>query len=399
MLDPQDVSGKETFGHSRFYVVVLWVVAVFLATLLSYNFEDGSVRTVTNSYRAGAERWLKGESMYAATIVDGHVVIYPPQSYIVSIPFVLSEGFLVELIWRAVSVGLWGYAIVRLARFLEPSFGRPMTFAYSLVVLLLSMAAARIGQYTLPVAASMILLSIALVQKRWNAATSWMLLGMFIKPFFIPFYCLTFVLFGPMRLRLLLAAVFYGLFPFLWRSPDYVLKQYADYPAALKRVGEIGFNEHFASLLMPIKLLNIPMTPQAWTVLQALAALTVLFLCYRLLRRDRSPAYTALWYYSLPCFYLVLMNPRTENNGYAVLAPLLVAYTFMEFRLAKNIPLFAFLVCLIVGFIGHYELGKMLIDKDLVTIVCPVLALMFIVYLCFRARMFCRFEEGKPHEN
>ncbi len=366
------------------FSVLLWLVFVCVSTAGAYNSQGVLVRSVTGNYREGAVRWFEGRDLYSDTVQTGHGVIYWPQSYIMMIPFAYCPGASGEFLWRLIAVGLWGAAILHLAGRMKRCIAGPHYFWFSILAILLSLPAARCGQYTLPLGAAMLFASSALFDKRWNTAALWLFVGLFLKPHIVAIFLLTFVLFGPMRWRLIVAVLLFAAFPFLCQHTEYVVEQYRIYPRILQNVSGTGEIQEFASLYQLAKSCGFEPSSTIWKLLSVSSAFAVLVFCFLLIRRRSEPFFLTVWYFSLPVFFLLLMNTRTENNSYAILTPLLVSYLTMEFRVRKNIALTAFLVLLIVGFIGHYELGKFFLSRGGVCSVCPFLTLVFLIYLGFR---------------
>ena len=66
--------------------------------------------------------------------------------------------------------------------------------------------------------------------------------------------------------------------------------------------------------------LDVPEKVQ--TVIRLAAALGTLGLCF-FVRRRYDAARSAVFVYSLAALYLILFSPRTENNTYAMLGPVI----------------------------------------------------------------------------
>jgi hypothetical protein len=121
---------------------------------------------------------------------------------------------------------------------------------------------------------------------------------------------------------LLVAAGAAALLPFATQAPDYVARQYADFAGTLRRAGDPSETLRYPDLVWGLRSLGLPLPPVAALALRAVAALAVLGLCLRL-RSRLAPFPAALGLFTLAAAYLVLFNPRTEHNSYALLGPAL----------------------------------------------------------------------------
>ena len=366
--------------------VILWLAFICAVTAGAYK-RGELVHSVTDDYRAGVIRWFEGRSLYSSDDQLGFV-LYAPPSYILMAPLVYCPGFWGELLWRLFTVGLWGYAVLRLAERMKRCAAGPHYFWFTLITMVLSLPAARNGQCTIPMAAAMLLASMALFDKRWNNAAVWLTLGLFLKPHIVPIFLLTFVLFAPMRWRLVVAAAVFAVIPFFFQDANYVWEQWRAYPQIVQAVSKSGEVSSFASFYQLCKFCGFKLSLPVWTSLRVASAVLVLGLCFLLIRHRNESYYQTIWYYALPTFFLLLMNARTENNAYAMLAPIFVSYLMMESCVKKNVRLTAFLVLLLIGLAGHYEIGKFITTRDGIVSICPFLTLVFLVYLGFRRNVW-----------
>jgi hypothetical protein len=107
--------------------------------------------------------------------------------------------------------------------------------------------------------------------------------------------------------------------PFLFAPPSWVLAQYHDAVAHLASWS--GTSEpRFADLAALLRHVGVALTPGAATVLRAVAAVAVLLLWIAAARRRVEPS-RALTLALLAATYLLLFNPMTEKNTYAIAAP------------------------------------------------------------------------------
>jgi len=107
--------------------------------------------------------------------------------------------------------------------------------------------------------------------------------------------------------------------PFLFAPPAYVLAQYHD--AAVHLSSWAGTSEsRFADLAALLRRFGGAVSPGAATAVRAAAGVAVLALWLAAARRRAEPC-RALTLALLASTYLLLFNPMTEKNTYAIAAP------------------------------------------------------------------------------
>jgi len=293
--------------------LALWLLP--LAVICVMVAHDPARRTVTPVFHLASQRWWARGDLYA----DPRGYHYLPQFALLFAPFHALPIPLGDILWRAGSVALvlGGLAaFVRRARPADP--GRFFLVACALA-LAPCLGAMRNGQANLAFAGLCMVLAVCLCASRWNLAAACLVALVAVKPL-----GLVLVLLAPWSYRKLLGPLAVGLaafacLPFLFARPDYALSQYR--AAAGHLAGWSGTTEtRFADLTALLRMSGVSLTRGAAFLLRALAAVATLGLWLRASTRSREP-WRALTLILLGTVYLMLFNPMTEKNSYAIVAP------------------------------------------------------------------------------
>lgn len=301
-----------TAPHAVRNVWIIWIVLfVVIATIVAM---PSNRRTVTPIYRISAINWYEGKDLYTKGI-DGY--LYLPHACILYAPFARLPFSVSEVLWRALTIGLLAIAVWRLARFGGRDMGRELFPLMSLLVIPTALECARNGQVNLPLATLMTFAGIDLAMRRWWAATLWLVLALALKPTVMVMLALTALLYAPMRWRLAagLAALF--VFPFMTQQPSYVFEQYKLYTAKLRVAGSPDELDYFSDVFGLLGATGINVPTAVRTVFRLVAAAATFGLCRLALNRWGHIQGTVL-FFSFNVCYLMLFNPRTENNTYVI---------------------------------------------------------------------------------
>jgi hypothetical protein len=127
----------------------------------------------------------------------------------------------------------------------------------------------------------------------------------------------------------------------------------------------------------------VTLAPQTETLLRLAAALVVLGLCF-VAHRSSSRRRAALYLVAFTSVYLMLFNPRTENNTYCVLGPALAAFLIDEASLGRRYRT-ALLAIFVAGCTAGYEIGKYFTPVGARPMwMAPLCCTLFAVYLIRR---------------
>ena len=165
--------------------------------------------------------------------------------------------------------------------------------------------------------------------------------------------------------------------PFLRPDPEVALGQYAAAWSKLRVASDPGVGD-WSDLTMMLTVAGWRPAGALMTALRLAAALGAVVLAAWAGRR-LGPREAALSLLLLSCLYLLLMNPRTQDDGYIMLAlpaALLAGrYLFVEQRRAEAVALL--LLCLALGNQAYGDL----VFRPTQLWLKPLLALLFLPYL------------------
>jgi len=361
---------ERTRGAWVFWGVLFAVVAVVVAS--------GSKRTVTGNYRSAAEGWVAGEPLYNDT---GAGFLYLPQAAIVFAPFAQLPHAVGEILWRLLTVGVFVLGVRSLSRMADEITERPTFWVITLVSLPLAWSSARNGQSTLLMAGLMMLATASTWNRSWWRSAAWLTLAIAVKPLALVLALLVAALYprtiGPLLVGLGLAAAA----PFLTQSYDYVISQYRACGAMLTTAARIGQVEYWAQMFGMLKVFGLDVAYGAQTAIRLAAALLTLGLCGWAVHR-RSSAHALLTIYALAACYLMLLNPRTENNTYSLAAPAMGVFIALESLGWRRRRTTGLLIALAVGTLGSFEIGKFFVpDKVQAVWLAPLCCFGFAIYL------------------
>lgn len=367
---------------------------------------------VNESYAHGAACWQAGEPLYDG---GGCGFIYPPQAAILHWPFTRLPTVLYEFLWRIVNLGLFAAGVYRLAvccegvslthteRIRGTASGRksfatlptdalarsaaaPNQFPLSLflVMTLLTLpktwTLALNGQATTAMAGLMLLAMADVAERRWWRAAAALLLALAFKPLAIVLLLLVAGLFPALLWRLALGGILFLSIPYLLQNTGYVTGQYALFLKNLDVASAVGQDMVYPSLFAMLHMIGLDIPVAGQTALQIVAALLTLATGWLVCRRFPAPQ-AAVLLYSLAACYLLLFNPRTENNSYTLLMPAVAAFTARALFVEKRLHRSLLLVAIVVAMTGGYEITRATTPRAPIVWPCPLACLVFVGFL------------------
>lgn len=339
-----------------------------------------SERTVLHAYRLGSTRWMAGEPLYDDT---GHGFLYFPQSAVLFIPWAALPYWWGETLWRLFLVATLALGTAAFLRAAQPTSWPKMFPGVSLAAMAIGWSAVRTGQMTVVMTGLMLICLADLMEGRWSRAAAWAWLALALKPIILPFLLLVAALWPrQMAGRMAAGLVVTALMPFLFQRPDYVIAQYRLLPVMLQSAHDLGHRLPFAQAFGMLSVLGYS-APETWqTAWRAAAALGVLSFAAaakrRFAARDFGPLLGAL-----AASYILLFNPRTEGNTYALIGPFVGYYAACRFQNGRRTEgtFLTLAACLLVG---HYEIGRLLFrSRDGIYVLAPAVTIVFVVWLAF----------------
>lgn len=314
--------------------------------------------TVTPEYRHASEKWWSGsESLYNS---DQGGYLYLPQAAILYTPYQLLPKRLGEPLWRWTGLALLALGLWRVSGLLDPSQKERLFLAATLLVIPSALSSARNGQVNLPLAGLFLLVVADLATFRWNSATLWLLLGVLLKPIALAPALLAAVCFPPLRLRLIGGFAVTLAAAYLHPSSSFVTAEYHHFLQKFLLAGSPIVKDNFSDFFGMLWHWGIHPTPMIISFCRAMAAgLTLIFTLLAMRRFSENQILQAFAMMLLAALYLMLFNPRTEENSYVMLAgftALLAARDFVTGRTRRGQWLAFFSLLLAVenyGFIYH----------------------------------------------
>ena len=344
---------------------IAWFVLIGVAILLVIF---GPERTVTSAYRPAAEAWVEGEDLYNSI---GSGFLYLPQAAILFIPFEMLPHTVGEIAWRMMAVGVFVWGVHSLARVAGQQSEHNLFVITTLFTIPLAFAATRNGQSTLPMAGLMMLAAADLANRRWTRAAILLCSGMAMKPLIMVMILLSGAMYRPVRGRLALGLLVTAACPLLTQSPAYVLEQYLDCGQMLVTATGMGQTIYWAQPFSALEILTPFEIPRGAQMLIRIGlAGATLLLCLVVQKRCNEQR-TAIFLFSIAACYLLLMNPRTESNTYALGAPALGMSAALAFWASRRRE-FVFLVTLAIATLCTFELGKFFTEREQSVWLAPI---------------------------
>lgn len=359
------------------YVMAAYGLWFLLFIVVSVIFIFGHhEHTVVNNYRQAAIHWLSAKNLYNHRGVG---FIYLPSCAVLFIPFAQLPNTVMEIGWRLLSISALAYAIYEWFSLIQQK--KHYFFWVTLICLPLAYSSARNGQMNLLLAALMLLSCSALIKGRYSRATIFLCLGIAFKPTMVVLLLLAGgIYFRAMWFRLLWGILIVLIFPFVTGAPSYVLEQYIGAYHMLNIAAQVGISQAgWAQLFSGFRVLfGMTITSQIQLIIRLLVA--VAFFVWMLWgKRRHHSLHLCLMLYTLAALYLMLFNPRTENNDYIILGPSL-AYFICEQWQRRTYFQFAFLCFLAMMIAFSYNLSKIWTPAT-PTWAAPVAAFLFLIWL------------------
>lgn len=326
---------------------LLWAL-VFLAIMVNALCFP-TKHTTMPTYRLASLQWWAGQDPYTYRNHDGF--LYLPQAAVLFSPFALVPFYLGEILWRALTFGLFLWALNRLADFSvcakKEDYPRALFFL-SLLAVPSSLASLRNAQFDLPLAALGILAADAVARSRWNSATLFLCIALALKPLAIVPLLLFGALYRTLIPRLIIGILIVALIPFLNLHPAFVAHEYRRCFETL--LWATGANEpRYSDLAALLSRLGWNFSDSVENGARLIFALVYLGLGAVAVRR--LARFEAAWAIgALAADYLMLFNPRTETCSYVFLAPFVASLALVYGREGRHRALSCFLGFAALGF-------------------------------------------------
>jgi hypothetical protein len=301
-----------------------WASWIALILIIDVLILVGSDHSVVPAYRDASLQWFAGKDVYNAT---GHGFLYLPSAAILFAPCALLPVAAGDMVWRLLTIGSFAVGIRRLSTVAGRGLSIDLFPLMTLASLPPALSCARNGQSTLIMTALMVLAVVDLAQigpagpRRWRAAL-WLSLSLAFKPLSLAMLLVVAALDWGMAWRLVLGVACVLLFPFLTQSPHYVAAQYAMSLQMFRASSLCGMNELWAQPFSVLSLMGVTVPETAQTMIRVAAGLGTLVLCW-LAQRSQRQVRAVEYLLAFTVIYILLFNPRSENNTYAMLGPVI----------------------------------------------------------------------------
>jgi hypothetical protein len=262
--------------------------------------------------------------------------------------------------------------------------GRELFPMMTLVCIPLAWSSARNGQATLAMAGMMMLATSDLVRGRWGRAVFWLVAAVAVKPLALVLALLAGALYRPLWLRLPIGTAAMLALPLVLQSPDYAIAQYRGCVEMLNVAAQFGQGKIWAHFFGMMNVFGLPIPVAAQTPVRLLAAAATLLVCY-VARRRGDPTQAGLLTFAMAACYIMLMNPRTENNTYSTLAPAIALLAAQAWILDRRPVATSLLLLLAAGTVGSYELGRLITPPKQSIWLAPLMCVLFTGYVVMRA--------------
>ena len=354
---------------------------LLVAALVIYKcVVDPSGRTVADNYLEGARRWLNNDNIY----YGDRGFLYLPEfaflySFLVHLPLWVSEA-----LGRLIQLMILVAGLLTFCRFVAKPGEKSFLPLMTLVVFPICFSSIRNGQTNIALLGLMLLSVVALAREQWNRAGVFMTLGLVFKPTFIVFYLLAGALHRPLYWRLPLGIFIVGLILVGFKGWDYVLLQHVNFVEMLQGAVQLGVHKaDWASFFGIFPQLTGYFVPdQVQFATRLVLAPVTLYLAW-LARKQFQKPMAAYFLYALPACYLMLFNPRNENNDYAILSVAIGFWLAAAVHRYRSPVLTYFCTFLLLGIVAAWEISVRL-TPGMDAWVSQVLATLFTFFLVMR---------------
>lgn len=354
-----------------------WLWASFLLVVSIGVAMDPTWRMgVTPTYREAAAHWWARQDLYTPGI---HNFLYFPQEAILFTPFTWPPFVLGEELWRWTGVAALAWGVWRLCRLASPT-GNPSVFGLVTVLTIpTAVDSTQIGQANLLFAALMLHAAADVARRRWWAAAVSLSLLVAVKPFGLVMVLLVAALYGPIRWRLAVGLAAVGAVPFLFGPSGYVLDQYHLALVKLTVSGRPDPGGRWADLTNLLWAAGGRPSEAMMTSVRVAAAFGALALAWWVGRRWGEPR-KSIMVLAVAGTYLMLCNPRTQENSYVMLGPVVALFTAWVLLAERRRWAAGLLIAVCIG-LGFHRAFSVHANYWLQ----PLVALVFAAYLVYIA--------------
>lgn len=358
-----------------------WILWGVLYLVVAAIILPGNGKTVTPGYRAATVVWFESRDIYAGD--SGAGFLYLPAACLAYAPVAYLPHLPAELLWRVFTIGTFVAGIRRLAGLAGRDSGKELFLLTTLISIPLAWSSSRNGQMTLPMAGMMMLAAADVADRKWWRSALWLSLGLALKPHTFILSLLVGALYPRMSWRLALGMVVVFLAPFLTQHPEYVVDQYGKFAVMLRGSIDLAERVLHAQFFGMLEVAGLDVPQRVQMVVRVIAAALTLAACWLAGRRN-SPSQAGVLLFTYAMCYLMLFNPRTENNTYSALAPAIGVCFAQAVLVRRNRIEAAFLFLVAAAIVGTYEIGRLFSPPERAIWLSPLACSCFTVWLAAR---------------
>lgn len=358
----------------------VWLLFIVFVTVKK-GLDPVDYRSVFLIYRDSALHWLQAQPLYEGS---GHGFLYLPQAAALFVPIALLPESVGNMLWRTISVGVFALGVYGLCGLAGRRYQETLFLPVTIVAVLMSASAAKLGQMSLVATGMMMFAVVGLATKTWWRVSGWLVLSFALKPLSLVLMLLVAALYPRTIVPLVMFLALLVAFPFLLHDPHYVWQQYQGVAVMLQNAASLAYSDPFADVFWMLRRFGISAPESLQWLLRVVFALLTLGLCWWL--RDRQTTNTfPIYLYALSVCYLLLFNPRTENNTYAMLAPALGILCVWSFQSAKRIYGYGYLAVTALYILSN-RIGKWLMEVPAMWMK-PLLCIALLTLMCIQLRL------------
>lgn len=341
--------------------VVVWA-ALLIGVAGRVVFTPVRSHTVVPIYLNAAERWVRGESVYApAPPLD--VYRNPPGVAAAFVPLTWVPERAAGLIWRGFSAALF---LVGLGAWVRHGLPRPLTPGESGAVFALAALPAfpslNNGQTNPVIIGALLFGATAAARARGIRAGSWLALAAAVKVY--PLAAGLLVAAGRPRVLpwLVAGGAAFAAVPFVLKGPAYAVAEYRNFRTLVTIDDRVsaGIGRVPQDLLLALRVWAVAPPPKVYLGIKLAAAAAMAGLVALAARRTPGPRPVVALALHLGCVWITVLGPATEVHTYTLLGPTAAAMVVMarggRLRLALPATGYAFLVAPVLG--DMFPFGK-----------------------------------------
>ena len=307
--------------------ISVWILVA--CYLVSYSLFSKDTH-VSALYYHVAHNWLNSQNLYSGGIWS---FLYFPQSAILYIPYAILPFKVSEVAWRLTNVILLATCLWKIVNFTPISNRNKFCILLTLAGYTVAMGSLREGQMTITIAALLIYSITLLLNNKWWECSILLILAIAIKPISVIYVGTVFILYKPLRLKLIILFVLALILPFICQHPSYALQQYKNFYLVIHNavIGTQGGSNwaQLFSLIYNIFHIKIPNIISYPVRVVAGALIVIALYAYK---KTYNTKFFLLLLLTFTGAYLMLFNPRTESNDYIILFPATLWLCFYYFE-------------------------------------------------------------------